>query len=329
MFIPHAYWVALLMTLVTMFCWGSWVNMQKVAKEWRFELFYWDYMWGVLLCTVVLGLTLGRIHPASPDSFFNSLASASFHNMVFAFLGGFIFNFGNLFIVAAIALAGLAVAFPVAIGVALVVSAILNYMVAPKGNPLLLFGGVLLVVVGMVFDGLAYHKISAGAKVTLQGIVFSVLSGLGLGLFYPLVAKSIQGEARLGPYSMAFVFVLGAVVSNFPFNYAFMRHPVSGPALRMKDYFSGKGLVHLWGLIGGIIWAVGTIFNFVTSDVQMVGPAISYALGEGGALIAVLWGVFVWKEFQGASKTAWSLLTLMFIFFLAGLICVALAPVIK
>ncbi|HET7100291.1 MAG TPA: GRP family sugar transporter, partial [Terriglobia bacterium] len=328
MFIPQAYWVALLMTVVTMFCWGSWVNMQKAAKNWRFELFYWDYIWGVLVCTVILGLTLGRIHPASPDSFFNNLASASFRNLVFAFLGGFIFNFGNLFIVAAIAVAGLAVAFPVAIGLAMVVSAILNYLIVPKGNPLLLFGGVVLVVIGMVFDGLAYHKISSGRKVTLQGIVFSLLSGLGLGLFYPLVAKSLQGPARLEPYSMAFVFVLGAVVSTFPFNYVFMRRPVSGPPLRMKDYFGGPGgAVHLWGFIGGMIWAVGTVFSFVTSDVQMVGPAISYALGEGATLIAVIWGVFVWKEFRGASKQAWSMLAVMFILFLAGLICVALAPV--
>ncbi len=316
------------MTILSMLCWGSWSNTQKLVKSWRFELFYWDYIWGVLLLTVAAGLTLGRLSPSSPQSFFNSLASASWHNILYGFLAGFIFNFGNLFIVAAIAVAGLAVAFPVSIGVSLVVSSILDYVVTPRGNPWLLFGGVVLVCVAMVFDGLAYGKASGGAKVTIRGIVLCVLSGLGLGLFYPLIAKSLQGEGRLGPYSVAFVFVLGAVVSTFPFNYTFMRRPIVGAKLTIRDYFHGTGREHLLGVVGGVIWAVGTISNFIASDVQTVGPAVSYALGGGATLVAVLWGLIVWKEFRDAPKVAYLLLNLMFVFFLAGLVSVALAPVI-
>lgn len=329
MFLPHAYWAALLMTILSMLCWGSWANTQKLVKDWRFELFYWDYIGGVLLMMVAAGLTLGRVSPSSPESFFNSLASASWYNILYGFLAGFVFNFGNLFIVAAIAVAGLAVAFPVAIGVSLIVSSILNYVVSPKGNPWLLFGGVVLVCVAMVFDGLAYSKALGGARVTMRGIVLCLLSGLGLGLFYPLIAKSLQGEGHLGPYSVAFVFVLGAVVSTFPFNYAFMRRPVAGSPLTVGDYFHGTGREHLLGIVGGVIWAVGTISNFIASDVQTVGPAVSYALGGGATLVAVLWGLIVWKEFRGAPKLAYTLLNLMFIFFLVGLISVGLAPVIK
>jgi glucose uptake protein len=328
-FIPHSYWAALLMTILTMFCWGSWTNTQKLAKGWRFELFYWDYMWGTLVCFTLAGLTFGRTDPASPESFFRNLASAGNHQMVYALLAGIIFNFGNLFLVAAIAIAGMAVGFPVALGVSLVVSTILNYLVSPQGNALLLFGGVLLVGLAIILDGLAYRKILAGTDLTARGISFSLLSGLALGLFYPLLAKSMKGVAPLAPYSMGFLFILGAVISNFAMNYVFMRRPVSGSPLRMREYLAGTGREHLWGLMGGLIFGIGTISNFVTSAVHMIGPAVSYSLGQGAPLIAAVWGVFVWREFRSAGKSTYGLIALMFSFYLFGLISIALAPVVK
>ena len=50
MFIVESYGVAVALCFVTMLCWGSWANTQKLAsQEWRFQLFYWDYSIGVLL----------------------------------------------------------------------------------------------------------------------------------------------------------------------------------------------------------------------------------------------------------------------------------------
>jgi glucose uptake protein len=178
-------------------------------------------------------------------------------------------------------------------------------------------------------DALAYRKISADLKVSKKGILVSVLGGVGMGLFYPFVAKGISGENHLGPYTVAFVFALGILASNFPLNYAFMRRPVSGPPVAMSDYFKGTGALHFWGILGGGIWTVGTISNFVASYAQMVGPATSYALGQGATMVAAIWGVFVWKEFRGAGADTKRLLALMFLFFIVGLTCVALAPVVK
>jgi glucose uptake protein len=128
---------------------------------------------------------------------------------------------------------------------------------------------------------------------------------------------------------VAFVFALGVLASNLPVNYLLMRKPVSGPPLTFHDYFRGSPAFHFWGIFGGMFWGVGTISNFVASYAQMVGPAASYALGQGSTMVGTIWGVFVWKEFKGADTTTKRLLALMFAFFIVGLVCVALAPVVK
>jgi glucose uptake protein len=329
MFIPNVYAVALFMMLLSMICWGSWANTQKLCGSWRFELFYWDYVAGILLITLILGFTLGRTDAASPESFIANLTSADGRHLLLAFAGGVVFNIANLLLVAAIALAGLAVAFPVGIGLALVIGSALNYVITPKGNPWLLFGGILLVCVAIVLDALAYRKISADRKVTTKGIVLSLLCGVGMGFFYPFVAKAITGDNHLGPYTVSFVFALGVLVCTLPLNYLFMRKPVSGPPVAMGDYFRGRRTLHLWGILGGVIWGVGTISNFVASYAQMVGPATAYALGQGATMVSAIWGVFVWREFANAPAEARRFVALMFLFFILGLSCVAVAPIVK
>ena len=329
MFIPQVYTVALAMMILSMICWGSWANTQKATGSWRFELFYWDYVWGILLCALLAGLTLGRTDAASADSFFRNLAAADAAHLTYAFLGGIVFNIANILIVGAIAIAGMAVAFPVGIGLALVIGSVLNYLITPKGNPLLLFGGVALVCVAIILDALAFRRLSPDTKASKKGIVLSLLGGFGMGLFYPFVAKGISGENHLGPYSVAFVFALGILASNIPANYLVMRRPLAGSPVGFADYFAGAGHLHFWGVLGGALWAVGTISNFVASYAAMVGPATSYALGQGATMVGAIWGVFVWKEFAGAGAGVKRLLALMFGFFIVGLVCVALAPVVK
>jgi len=327
MFIPQIYLVALLMMILSMLCWGSWANTQKLCKGWRFELFYWDYVWGILLISLLMGFTLGRLDPASPDSFILNLTAADGHHLLLAFVGGIVFNIANILLVAAIAIAGLAVAFPIGIGLALVIGSILNYIITPKGNPVLLFGGIALVCVAIVLDALAYRKISRDLKVSTKGILLSLLCGVGMGLFYPFVAKALTGENHLGPYAVALVFAVGVLISTFPLNYIFMRRPVAGPPVTFGEYFQGAGRFHLWGILGGMIWGIGTISNFVASYAQMVGPATSYALGQGATMISAVWGVFVWREFAGAPSSVRLLLALMFLFFVLGLAAVAASPI--
>jgi len=327
MYTPHSYPVALLMMLVSMLCWGSWANTEKIDRTRRFELYYWDYMWGIVVCALLFGLTLGRTNPAATASFFHNLDSASTRSLAEAFAGGMIFNLGNLLLVAAISVAGMAVAFPLGAGLALVIGAVLNYVISPVGNRLLLFGGILLVSAAIASNAMAYRGLSKSTKAGTKGIVLSLLCGVVIGLFYPFVAKALTGQNHLGPYTVYFVFAVGALVSNFPFNYAFMRRPVIGSPLSLGDYFKGGRAVHAWGVLGGLIWGTGTICSFVAAYTPMVGPATSFSLGEGNTMISAVWGVFVWKEFRGANTQVKRLLALMFGLFVLGLVSISLAPV--
>jgi glucose uptake protein len=252
----------------------------------------------------------------------------------FGALGGVVFNLANMLLVAAISVAGLAVAFPVGIGLALVIGVIWNYALKPQGNPVLLFTGAAIVVGAIILDALAYRALEAGKaqaarKVTGKGIVLSLVSGVLMGSFFPLVEIGKAGEHGLGPYAIGFVFAVGVFLSTFVFNLFFMNMPVEGPPVAMSGYFKGTGRQHLLGIVGGMIWATGTIANFAaasTPESVQVGPAISYAIGQGATMVSALWGLLVWNEFAGAGPRVRLLVVIMLILFVSGLGLVSVAP---
>jgi len=320
-----------------MICWGSWANTFKLAGKWRFELFYYDYSLGVLLAAIVAAHTFGSL--GSGTTVVENLHSASWRSAGYAFAGGIVFNLANMLLVAAISVAGLAVAFPVGIGLALVVGVIWNYSLNPQGNAFLLGFGVALVICAIIVDSLAYREhaksqqgAAAGSRVGTKGVVLSLASGILMGSFYPLVEISKGGGPEaggLGPYTVVFIFAVGVFVSTFIFNLYFLRFPVEGTPLRMLMYFKGNGKQHVLGLAGGLIWCVGTIANFVAASAPKsveVGPAVSYAIGQGATMVSALWGLLVWKEFSGAQQSVRLLLTVMLALFLAGLLLVSIAP---
>jgi len=329
MYQPESYGIAFLMLLLSMICWGSWANTMKLTPSWKFQHYYWDYVVGILLMSLVWGFTLGNTNQG-PQSFVQNLGAANFSNILYALLGGVVFNLANLLLVAAIEIAGLAVAFPVGIGLALIEAVIINYILTPKGNPYLLFGGLIIVVLAIVFDALAYRQKESGRpNLTTKGIVVSLLAGVLMGLFYPFVTKALTGANALGPYSVGFVFAIGIILCTIPANYILMRKPITGgQVLTFEGYFSARGPWHLLAILGGAIWYTGTVFNFVASHAQIVGPAISYALGSGATMVSALWGVFLWKEFSGAPPSAVRLLAFMFILFVVGLGVISVAPLV-
>jgi glucose uptake protein len=324
MFVLESYPWAVIFTIITMFCWGSWANTQKLAKKgWRFELFYWDYTIGVLLLSLVLGLTLGS-YGTEGRPFLADLQQASRTSILSALLGGAIFNAANILLVAAIDIAGMAVAFPVGIGLALVLGVVVNYVADPIGNSALLFGGVLLVVLAIVLDAVAYRKIPGSAGgVSTKGLVLSIACGILMGFFYRFVAASMYPvftkpeSGKLGPYAAVFVFAVGIFLSNFILNTFVMKKPFRGEPVSYADYFKGGLGTHLTGILGGIIWGIGMSFNIIASG--RAGFAISYGLGQGATMVAALWGVFIWREFRTAPAGTSKLIAAMFACFLVGL----------
>jgi glucose uptake protein len=324
MFIPQSYSLAVILCIVTMLCWGSWGNTQKLAgKSWRFELFYWDYVIGILLFSLLLGFTLGSSGKEG-RSFLEDILQADPKNILSSLLGGVIFNASNILLVAAMALAGMAVAFPVGVGIALALGVVINYIAAPKGDPVILFAGLVFIVSAIIIDAIAYKKHSSSQqKVSGKGIILSVAAGILMSLFYRFVASSMVTDfaapepGKLTPYTAVFFFAIGVLLSNFIFNYILMKKPIEGSPLTFRDYRKGSFGVHLTGVLGGIIWNIGMSMSIIASG--KAGFAISYGLGQGATLIAALWGVFIWKEFRGANKTVNMLLLLMFLAYLAGL----------
>lgn len=327
MFQPETYGIALLLMLVSMLCWGSWANTQKLTAGYSFQLFYWDYVIGIVAASLLWGLTLGSLHGGG-TSLFPGLRQASTAAIVYALAGGIIFNVANLLLVASIAIAGMAVAFPVGIGLALVVGVIFNYIVEPRGNPLLLFGGVLLVTVAIVVDAVAYRRREPARTTSRRGVRLSVASGILMGLFYPFVAKAEVIPHPLGPYTVAFVFSLGVALCAVPFNGWLMRRPITGePPVAISAWRRAPAAWHFWGIMGGVIWCTGALSNFVASQTHVVGPAISYAIGQGATMVSAAWGVFVWREFADAPPASRRLIPLMFLSFLCGLAAIAIAPI--
>jgi glucose uptake protein len=307
-----------------MLCWGSWGNTQKLAgKSWRFELFYWDYVLGILLFALLIGFTLGSTGE-NGRGFIDDISQAEGRNIMNALLGGVIFNASNILLVAAMAIAGMAVAFPVGVGIALALGVIINYIAVPKGNPIILFIGLAFIVAAIVIDAVAYKKHSTTLKqVSKKGILLSVSAGILMALFYRFVASSMVTDfvtpepGKLTPYSAVFFFAIGVVISNLLFNYLLMKKPFEGVPLSFKDYAKGSLGVHLTGILGGVIWNIGMAMSIIASG--KAGFAISYGLGQGATLIAALWGVFIWKEFKGATKQVNTLIFFMFLAYLAGL----------
>jgi glucose uptake protein len=332
MTLPHSYGLALMLTILTMFCWGSWANALKFAKGWRFELLYYDYSIGVALCALVAGLTFGTLGPGSPR-FAADLAHAGGINVFYGFLGGVIFNLSNILVVGAIAVAGMGVGFPIGVGLALVVGVIWNYILKPQGNPWLLGLGVALVLAAVVVDAIVYrmHAASTGApedaeakrRATWKGIRLAVVGGILMGMFYPLVEKGMTGPTGLHAYGVALVFGLGVLVSVFVYNLYFLKRPIAGPRLSFRDYLRGSAWVHFLGIAGGAMWMVGSLSNWVASS--QVGPAIAYALGQGSTMVGALWGVLVWREFAGGGARLNRLIVLMFVLFVTGLTVVSIA----
>ena len=322
MFTPPSLTVALLMMITSAICWGSWANTYKGVKNYRFELFYWDYAIGIFLISLVLAFTMGSTgHDSS--SFLNNVQSADTSNILWTMLGGAIFNLANLLLVAAIDMAGLAVALPVSIGIALVVGVVLSYILQPKGLALYLALGVACALIAVILDGKAFGSLGSGRSASRKSIMICVVSGVLMGLWNPFVAYGATRGNPLTPYSSAVFLTFGALLSCFIWNLYFMKHPLAGEPVGFGGFFRARASGHFLGLFGGVIWGIGTVFNVVAG--KSTSFAISYAIGQSAPMVGALWGIFAWKEFAGAGSRAKLYLGLMFVFYVLAILLVARA----
>jgi glucose uptake protein len=323
MFVPHTFAVALVMTILSTICWGSFANTMKVTTNYRVELYYWDYAAGIFLISVILAFTMGSM-AGGETTFLANLQSAARSNLLYAAIGGFIFNIANVLLLAGIEIVGLAIAFPIAIGIALVEGVVLSYAIQPKGSAGLLGAGVSMALLAVILIGKAYGELQdKTTKVPKKGIIVCVVSGLLMGIFAPFVTQAMTAARPLTPYTVAVFFTGGAVICCFVFNTYLMRKPIVGVPVTFAGYRAAPASYHALGLLGGVIWGVGTVFNFVAAS--LVGVAISYAIGQASPMVAALWGVFVWHEFRAANARAKLYVAAMFTSYLLALFLIARA----
>lgn len=259
MYIVDNYPLAVVLCFITMLCWGSWGNTQKLTdKKWRFELFYWDYVIGILLFSIILGFTIGSSGELG-RSFTEDLAQADTANILSCILAGIIFNAANILLTASMTLAGMSVAFPLGVGIALVLGVLVNYIKAPKGDPVILFIGVALILIAVICNAIAARKIENKIEnpTKKKGIVLALIAGVLMSFFYRFVASSMDLEnfeyptaGMLTPYSAFFIFAVGIFISNFVFNSYIMAKPFKGEPVTYANYFKGKSSSHLVGMGG-------------------------------------------------------------------------------
>jgi glucose uptake protein len=335
MFIVHSYTLAVILCFITMLCWGSWGNTQKLAaKSWRYELFYWDYVIGMVIFSLLLAFTLGSIG-SEGRPFTQDIAQLSWSSVGWILLGAVVFNLSNILLSASTSIAGLSVAFPLGVGLALVIGVFNNYIFHPSGheNVWLLFIGVALIIIALICNGIASGKVDSSVRdkaTNRKGIILAILAGIIMSFFSPLVYNGMDlnnfaspEAGKATPYTAMFIFAIGVFLSNFVFNTYVMKKPFVGEPVSYSEYFKGNGKTHLVGMLGGAIWCLGTALNYISAGTA--GASISYALGQGAPMIAAIWGVFIWKEFKGAKKGVNALLAIMFVFFIIGLGCIVAA----
>jgi len=333
MVVIHNYTLAVILCFVVMLCWGSWGNTQKAAaKNWRYELFYWDYVIGMVIFSLILAFSLGSFG-SEGRCFCQDLAQASWSSVLWVALGGVIFNAANILLSASTSIAGMSVAFPLGCGIALVLGVINNLIVevsqgALKSNVVLLAVGVVLVVAAVVLNGIASAKKAGSAQVSKdaqkKGIILAVVAGVIMSFFSSFVLRAMDltdfsnmQAGKIGPFTAMVLFSVAVLVSHFAFGPVIMKKPFVGEPVPMSAYFKGDAKTHVVGMCGGAIWCLGTSLTYITASAA--GASVSYALGQGGPMVAAIWGIFVWKEFKGSGKNVYSLLALMFLLFIAGL----------
>lgn len=331
------YTLAIMCYVYCCICWGSWANTQKLVarKNWSFELFYWDLTIGLFLTALLAALTLGSLG-SEGRTFSQDLAVMDWSSIKYALLGGIVWNFGNIFLTAAIAVAGMSIGFPIGGGLAWIGGIVFNYLLitfagnAYPGNQIMLWIGVVVIVAAILICGKIYSNMSKVKSTNpKKGIILSVVAGVAIMFFYGLVVKSIDpqfltgGTGTLSPYTAVFFFAVGVLITTPIFNTFAMKNPVQGEKVTMKEYFKGDTRTHLIGVLGGFIWMSGMAVSFMGAGAA--NPAISYALSNAAPVVAMTWGVFVWKEFKGASSNTNRLIAAMFLLFIVGLVFITMS----
>jgi glucose uptake protein len=330
--------------VLSLLCLGSWPSLFKMAGKWRFELFYFDFAVGLIVAALIYAFTVGNLG-YDGFNFLDDLQHAGKRQWLFGFLAGVIFNFANMLLMAAVSLAGISIAFPMSIAMAVLIGTAMGSLSHSLGNSLLVMLGCLLLIMSVVINAVSYNIMNHArheqlardgkAKSTrrpssVKAIVIALVSGLLMGSFNPLLDKARAGDVGMGPYALAAMFGLGVFFTTPVFSIFFMNLPVEGEPVDFSSYFSSRPKQHILGVIAGMIWLTGILATMVSGNVPegAVGnPVVRFMLMEAWPILTTFWGVLVFGELKGSDVRVKIMTLLMVVLFLCGLGMIGLGPV--
>ena len=354
MILPNTLMMALLFLGGGALLWSIWIVTfrsaiagQTSGPRWRFEYYCFDFALGALLAGLAIALTLGTLG-WDGFAFLDELSLSGKRQELWAFLAGMTFTLGNMLMLGAASISGVLLAVPVATGLSFALGSILMNLVNAGGNWLLITGGLIITLIAVVFGFLSYHGVWSGrimaaiqsgkAKSTKKsvnstGFVLSVMGGLFMAGFYPLMDMARVPDLGMGPYTAGFMAAAGVFVSTIMFNMFFMNLPVQGKPAEFGIFFTGSAKNHLIGVAGGMLWAAGTVGHYVaarTDGAAQVLPLYRFAAFQVPTIIAGLLGLVVWKELAGSEGKAKSFAGIMLLLlFVAAVVLALAAPAAK
>jgi len=341
MILPQSYISALILMLFSALCLGSWISAYKLTGKWRFELFYWDYVFGALAATTLAALTFGSLG-FDGFLFMDDLMRAGKRNIAYGMAAGVIFNLGNMLLTGAVSVSSMTIAFPISLGIGMIGTALWNYTADPARSLLFIVAGSVLILAAATLAALTYRRIElARSKLVIKSgrgktvipragwkaVILSGVSGALMGSFAPFIERGMRGDAGVGPYSLAFSFSVGMFLSTFVLNLFFMNLPVQGQPVEIPDYLRGSLKNHALGVTGGFVWGVGAVISLVVGygPEARLGP-LHFGLAQGAALVAPLIGLFVWKELKGQDAPVRLMTMVMLALLAGGIALVTIAP---
>jgi glucose uptake protein len=351
MILPATYLSGIILMIVALFCAGSWTSAFKAASPFRYELYYFDLSVGAVLCAVVAALTFGSLH-ANELTFTDNFLVTSYRLMAYAVAAGVIFSLGAVILLAGISVGGVALCVPVAFGIAFVIDAAWDFLLNPRINALLLFGGAAVVLAAMVLLALAHlrHRraLDQAVKKALQldprskearrkpkplasgvPIALALVSGIVFSFPPHVLTAAREGDNGVAPYGLILLFSAGMLFSAIALSPFVINFPIGGAPAAVSDYFRASFRGHFLGILGGALLCAGALAgNLVIGSPAfgMPGPALVAGLGQAGPLVAILWGAIVWREYRGGNESVWGLLWGGFLLYGLGTALISFAP---
>ncbi|MEO5926127.1 MAG: hypothetical protein ABIR70_20060 [Bryobacteraceae bacterium] len=350
MLLPTTATGVLVALLISLIGWGTWAMCYKATKRIRFEYLAYDFTWGVILAAVIAAFTLGSWN-SKELTFQDNFLLAGLRKMAWAVGSGVVFNLANMMLLASTSVSRLSVAFPVTFGVAWAIGSASQYYVRPGVNPLLAFGGALIVLVAGILAFVGYrwfledeaHRaikaltadprakaVTPPADTSTKGFVLALFSGIFFAIFFAAMQETLSGDNGVASYGAALILSTGVFGSSIVMVPFFLNFPVRGKPLAVRQYLQLERRQHVWGVLAGVVWTVGLLGGLVVFGVPAAiqpSPVVGFLLSHSAPLLTAALGLVVYRELPEAPTKVHAMMGAMFVLMLAGMGMIALSPI--